>query len=209
MNEIMILEKQVQDPVEAYSSLLPPMLKNSLSGFRHKNQKAIIMVLDLYGRRSFSQIQTDLHLSKNDLSYHLKSLENSGLVRNEIKKVSGTREYSWYLLTNFGMNLLKSLLEVYLKGIYNKEMKLYRYVSDKTTFKTNDFNVISESKPIENPTEANEKFPYIEKQQKNNSPEQDDSFEKTFSKNENNFIIKYNNIKKDEIEYIDLEDISG
>jgi len=100
-----------------YSSMLPKSICNSLSSFVNEKQRAIIIILDMEGKASFSQLQRLLRLKKNDLSYQLNCLELNGLIKNELKKERGLRDFSWYSLTTYGDTLFSTLLDVYVKSI--------------------------------------------------------------------------------------------
>ena len=104
-------------PVRRYSSLLPDRICKSLNGIRNKKQRAILILLDIEGKKSFSQIQAIFNFKTNDLSYQLNSLETVGLINNVLKKEREYKDYSWYSLTNYGKDLISSIIDVYVKSL--------------------------------------------------------------------------------------------
>lgn len=121
--ELMMREREDLEPIERYSQIVPLLLSDSLMGFRNKKLKAIITILEMNDELSFSEIKETLQLRSNDLSNQLNILEELGLIKNEIEKKEGVSQFSWYLLTEFGRNLLKKLLEAYIEYI-NPERSL-------------------------------------------------------------------------------------
>jgi len=61
--------------------------------------------------KTFTQLKGDLELHQGTLNYHLKNLFENGLIINELKKTSNTREYSYYLPTNMGIAFFEKMLE--------------------------------------------------------------------------------------------------
>lgn len=99
--------------IEEYANEMPLELRRVVDALNDKLRLAIFFVLLKYGELSFSQIMNELEIPQeysSKLTYHLKKLEKSALVKNEYAKKEGAEGYSFYNLTEFAEELLNGLM---------------------------------------------------------------------------------------------------
>lgn len=114
------IDNSIKDPIIKYSSLIPDIISDAISGLNNRNYRAIVVLLDIEGKKSFTELREKLNLKKsqsNKLAYWLDKLEEEGLVVNEIIKVPNKRESSFYRLSGFGKDLLDKILKAYLNYV--------------------------------------------------------------------------------------------
>jgi len=114
------IDNSIRDPIIKYSSLIPDIISDAISGLNNRNYRAIVVLLDIEGKKSFTELRKKLNLKKNQsnkLTYWLDKLEEEGLVVNEIIKVPNKRESSFYRLSGFGKDLLDKIVEAYLNYV--------------------------------------------------------------------------------------------
>lgn len=99
--------------IEEYANEMPLELRRVVDALNDKLRLAIFFVLLKYGELSFSQIMNELEIPRkysSRLTYHLKKLEKSALIKNEYAKKEGAESYSFYDLTEFAEELLNGLM---------------------------------------------------------------------------------------------------
>lgn len=114
------LDNSISDPITKYSNVIPDIISDAISGLNNKNYRAVVVILDIEGKKSFTELREKLNLNKdqsNKLSYWLDKLEEEGLVVNDIIKIPDRRESSFYSLSRFGKDLLDKILEAYINYI--------------------------------------------------------------------------------------------
>lgn len=100
--------------IEEYANEMPSELRRAIEALNDDFRLAIFFVLLKNGDLSFSQIMTELEIPRKDssiLSHHLKILEKGALVKNEYTKKEGIDSHSFYDLTEFGEEILNSLMD--------------------------------------------------------------------------------------------------
>lgn len=110
------IDNSIRDPIVRYSSIIPDIISDAISGLNKRNYRAVIALLDIEGTKSFTEIREKLNLEKtqsNKLAYWLDKLEEEGLIVNDIIKIPNKKESSFYSLSAFGEDLLDKLLEAY------------------------------------------------------------------------------------------------
>lgn len=95
--------------VEEYSSQIPLIVRQAFKAFGSDNRCAIVVALYEHdGRLTFNRLKTTLKLDPRTLTNELKTLRNGAIVTHYTKYTEGKRDYSYYELTDFGVDILKS-----------------------------------------------------------------------------------------------------
>lgn len=98
--------------VEEYINMVPEDIRDIFKSLGDDIRLAIMIDLLFFQKgKTFTQLKDDLELHQGTLNYHLKNLFENGLIINELKKTSNTREYSYYLPTNMGIAFFEKMLE--------------------------------------------------------------------------------------------------
>jgi len=100
--------------IKEYADELPSELKRAVEALNDDLRQAIFFVLLKNGELSFTQIMTELEIPRKDssiLSHHLKILEKGALIKNKYAKKEGVDSHSFYDLTDFGEDILDSLMD--------------------------------------------------------------------------------------------------
>jgi DNA-binding HxlR family transcriptional regulator len=100
--------------IKEYADELPSELKRAVVALNDDLRQAIFFLLLKNGELSFTQIMTELEISRKDssiLSHHLKILEKGALIKNKYAKKEGIDSHSFYDLTDFGEDILDGLME--------------------------------------------------------------------------------------------------
>jgi DNA-binding HxlR family transcriptional regulator len=99
--------------VEEYSSQIPLIVRQAFKAFGNDNRCAIVVALYKHDRRlTFSRLKTTLGLDPRVLTNELKKLRNGAIVTHYTEYTKGKRDYSYYELTDFGVDVLKSAFGV-------------------------------------------------------------------------------------------------
>lgn len=99
--------------VEQYSSQIPLIVRQAFRAFGSDNRCAIVVALCEHdGRLTFSRLKTTLGLDQRVLTNELKKLRNGAIVTHYTEYTKGKRDHSYYELTDFGMDILKSTFSV-------------------------------------------------------------------------------------------------
>lgn len=99
--------------VEEYSSQIPLIARQAFKAFGNDNRCAIVVALYEHdGRLTFSRLKTTLGLDQRVLTNELKKLRNGAIVTHYTEYTKGKRDYSYYELTDFGVDILKSVFGV-------------------------------------------------------------------------------------------------
>jgi len=64
-------------------------------------------------RLSFSNITSLTQIGNSLVKNHLKKLELGGIVQNYFQKTEGTKDYSFYVVTDLGKQIVQNLIESY------------------------------------------------------------------------------------------------
>lgn len=108
--------------IDEYVRLFPEEIREAIKSLSEDTRLAIMICLMINEVKekpgmTFSELMSDLEISQGLLNSHLKNLLESGLVKNEYRKVVGRRDYSFYMPTTLGSSFMVSLLESLEKPI--------------------------------------------------------------------------------------------
>jgi DNA-binding HxlR family transcriptional regulator len=99
--------------VEEYSSQIPLIVRQAFKAFGSDNRCAIVVALYEHdGRLTFNRLKTALELDPRTLTNELKTLRNGAIVTHYTEYTEGTRDHSYYELTDFGVDILKAAFSV-------------------------------------------------------------------------------------------------
>jgi DNA-binding HxlR family transcriptional regulator len=100
--------------VEEYSSQIPLIVRQAFKAFGNDNRCAIVVALyEQHDRRlTFSRLKIALGLDQRVLTNELKKLRNGAIITHYTEYTKGKRDYSYYELTDFGVDILKSAFGV-------------------------------------------------------------------------------------------------
>lgn len=105
------------EKIKEYAGELPTELRRVIDALNSDIGLSIFFVLFKYGEMSFSQIMSELDIPSNHsskLTYHIKKLQKSALVKNEYIKKENVGSYSFYDITEFGEGILNNLMNAIL-----------------------------------------------------------------------------------------------
>lgn len=100
--------------IKKYAEEMPIELRRAIEALSDEVRLGIFFTLFKYGEMSFSQIREKLEIptkSSGYLSYHLKKLEKSALIKNDYSKKSEVIGYSFYDVTEFGESFIDGLMK--------------------------------------------------------------------------------------------------
>lgn len=106
--------KYTNKKIEEYANEMPSELRRAVEALDDDLRLAIFFALLKNGDQSFTQIMTELEIPRKDssiLSHHLKILEKGALIKNIYAKKEGVDSHSFYDLTEFGEDILNSLMD--------------------------------------------------------------------------------------------------
>ena len=101
------------EKIKAYAGELPAEIRRVIDALNSDIGLATFLVLLKYGEMSFSQIRNELDIPSNHsskLTYHIKKLQKSALVKNEYIKKENAGSYSFYDITEFGEGIINNLM---------------------------------------------------------------------------------------------------
>lgn len=113
MGAEIIMTAYENEKIKAYTSELPAELRRVIDALNSDFGLAIFFVLFKYGKMSFSQIMSELDIpphNSSNLTYHIKKLQKSSLVKNEYIKQKNIDGYSFYDITEFGEEIISNLM---------------------------------------------------------------------------------------------------
>ncbi|MHA1492036.1 MAG: ArsR/SmtB family transcription factor [Promethearchaeota archaeon] len=82
--------------MEKYINKIPLVLRNAIKGLSDEKRQSILIYLLREGSKSFTEINDELKISKNNLSHHLKVLMQYGLLYNFYDRNELVNKYSFY-----------------------------------------------------------------------------------------------------------------
>ncbi|MFX1429157.1 MAG: winged helix-turn-helix domain-containing protein [Promethearchaeota archaeon] len=89
--------------------IFPPEIKKALEALGNENRQKIISNLVKKEKLAFSDLLKITKLNSSTLNFHLRELMKGSLITNFYKKSETQKNYSYYELTSFGRDFLKSL----------------------------------------------------------------------------------------------------
>lgn len=103
--------------VEQYASKIPLVLRQTYKAFASDNRSAIVIVLFNNNKRlTFSQIKHILDIDPRILIDELKRLISGAVIDHYTEYRDGVKGYSYYELTDYGINILTATLNVFAKS---------------------------------------------------------------------------------------------
>ena len=110
--------------VEEYASQIPLILRKTFKAFASDNRSAIVVALYESNKRlTFNQLKHILEIDQRILTDELKRLVGGAIVDHYTEFQEGIRGYSYYELTDYGIDILKATLNVLSKS-YEPVVKL-------------------------------------------------------------------------------------
>lgn len=103
------------EKIKTYADEMPAELRRAIDALHSDIGLATFFVLFKYGEMSFSQIMNELGIPSNyssKLTYHIKKLQKSALVKNEYIKKENVDSHSFYDITEFGEEIINNLMNV-------------------------------------------------------------------------------------------------
>lgn len=133
--------------VEEYANQIPLILRKTFKAFASDNRSAIVVALYESNKRlTFNQLKHTLEIDQRILTDELKRLVGGAVVDHYTEYQEGIRGYSYYELTDYGINILKATLNVLSKS-YEPIVKFDNTVKTTTAdlqpttlVETKDFN---------------------------------------------------------------------
>lgn len=100
--------------VEEYANKIPLIVRKAFNAYATDNRSAIATALYYSGGRlSFNQLKSILEIDQRTLANELKKLRNGAIIVHYTEFIEGKKENSFYDLTEFGTDFLKSAIKVY------------------------------------------------------------------------------------------------
>jgi len=92
---------------------IPEEFEFLLKAISNELRFKLALVLLENERLSFSEITKLMRMDNSLAKNHLKKLEIGGIIQNYFEKSEGTKDYSFYTLTDFGKAIVQNLIESY------------------------------------------------------------------------------------------------
>ncbi len=141
--------------IKKHAEEMPIELRRAIGSLSDEVRLAIFFALFKYGEMSFSQIRQELEIPTNYsgyLSYHLKKLENSALIKNDYSKKTGITNYSFYDVTEFGEKLIDGIMKsIEVDSSIKEKLEAHKLVSNATGFTSYDMVNINDSEETQMP----------------------------------------------------------
>lgn len=117
--------------IEQYASQIPLVLRQTYKAFASDNRSAIVIALYNNNKRlSFNQLKHVLDIDQRILTDELRRLISGAVVDHYTEYRNGVKDYSYYILTDYGTNILTATLNVLAKS-YERTIKS-DIISEKT-----------------------------------------------------------------------------
>lgn len=117
--------------VEQYASQIPLILRQTYKAFASDNRSAIVIALYNNNKKlSFNRLKHVLDIDQRILTDELRRLISGAVVDHYTEYRSGVKDYSYYILTDYGINILTATLNVLAKS-YERTIKS-DVISEKT-----------------------------------------------------------------------------
>ena len=149
------LNKISNKRIKQYAEEMPIELRRAIGALSDEVRLGIFFALFKYGEMSFSQIRQELEIPTNYsgyLSYHLKKLENSALIKNDFSKKTGITNYSFYDVTEFGEKFIDGLMKsIEIDYSLKEKLETLKLPSNATGFSGHDMANIDGSELTQMP----------------------------------------------------------
>lgn len=152
------LTKFTNTRIKKHAEEMPIELRRAIETLSDEVRLGIFFILFKYGEMSFSQIRQELEIPTNNsgyLSYHLRKLENSALIKNDYSKKTGIANYSFYDVTEFGEKFIDGVMKsIEIDQSIKEKLDITKYGSIATGFSASDMGTTCEPMLIEIPTQT-------------------------------------------------------
>ena len=149
------LNKISNKRIKQYAEEMPIELRRAIGALSDEVRLGIFFAMFKYGEMSFSQIRKELEIPTNSsgyLSYHLKKLENSALIKNDYSKKTGITNYSFYDVTEFGEKFIDGLMKsIEIDYSLKEKLETLKLPSNATGFSGHDMANIDGSELTQMP----------------------------------------------------------
>ena len=98
--------------MEKYINEIPLVVRNAIKGLSDEKRQAILIYLLKEGSKSFTEINKELKISKNNLSHHLKVLMQYGLLYNYYNRNEFANNYSFYEVSKLGKKVINNFINL-------------------------------------------------------------------------------------------------
>ena len=104
------------EKIKEYTDEMPIEIRRVIDAINDDIGLAVLLVLFKYGEMSFSQIMSELAIpsdysSSGILTYHIKKLQKSSLVKNGYVKEENVDGCAFYDITEFGEKFINNLMK--------------------------------------------------------------------------------------------------
>jgi len=97
--------------IAKYKDRIPQEIRSILDALSVPTRQSLVMLLAERHELSFRELlQLAKPMNASTLNHHLKALMKAGLVKNYYRKVEGKDDYSFYQLTELGIDFLKHVV---------------------------------------------------------------------------------------------------
>ncbi|MDG6996910.1 MAG: helix-turn-helix transcriptional regulator [Nitrososphaerota archaeon] len=99
---------QASELIEKENQKIPEVVRSLIETLGNPTNRAIVLLLAEKGELSFKELLNIFGpMNVSTINYHLKSLISAGAIENHYKKTLSKDEYSFYAVTEIGMDFLK------------------------------------------------------------------------------------------------------
>lgn len=126
-----------EDVINQYIESMPPQLFKSILALSNKNRWAVYLALLKHEKMYFSEIKELFKAKPQSISYILKDFTDSGLVHRSSASPSdfGNSQRIYYKPTNFGINIVKGLIDSALPKKSETKEEIMKEVMDSVFLK--------------------------------------------------------------------------
>lgn len=136
------LTKFTNTRIQKHAEEMPTELRRAIEALSDEVRLGIFFTLFKYGEMSFSQIRQELEIPTNNsgyLSYHLRKLESSALIKNDYSKRAGITNYSFYDVTEFGEKFIDGVMRsIEIDQSIKEKLDITKLGSNATGFSASD-----------------------------------------------------------------------
>ena len=99
---------QASEFIEKENQKIPEVVRSLIETLGNPTNRAIVLLLAEKGELSFKELLVIFgSMNVSTVNYHLKDLVSAGAVENHYKKTLSKDEYSFYNITEIGLDFLK------------------------------------------------------------------------------------------------------
>ena len=99
---------QASELIEKENQKIPEVMRSLIETLGNPTNRAVVLLLAEKGELSFKELLSIFKsMNVSTINYHLKSLTSAGAIENHYKKTLSKDEYSFYSITEIGLDFLK------------------------------------------------------------------------------------------------------